>query len=150
MTRVCMIGDADTNLRVELMGYETARKALAQYEFETPFENSVAVQTLSLGSAVSLLNDLNWYLVRLVDLSLVQEPSISEDEWLTRDLARQVRDGDVRPEETDEYRAIYGLENGRLVEPMFATPIEGELPAYDLRDVEETVVVRVTGDEFSG
>jgi hypothetical protein len=145
-----MIGEDDVDLRLDLMGYETARRALAQYDFETPFENSVAVQTISLGSAVALLNDLNWYLVRLVDLALVQEPSISEDEWLTRNLARQVRDGDVRPEETDEYRAIYGLEDGRLVEPMYATPIDGELPAYDLRDVDETVTVRVTGAEFSG
>jgi len=150
MTTVCMVGDPDENLQVELMGYETARKALAQYDFEQPFENSVAVRTVSLGSAVSLLNDLNWYLVRLVDLALIQEPSISEDEWLTRNLARQVRDGDVRPEETDEYRAIYGLENGRLVEPMYATPIDGQLPEYDLRDVDETVIVRVTGQEFSG
>lgn len=150
MTRVCMIGDEDVNLQVEIMGYETARKALAQYDFEHPFENSLAVDTISLGSAVSLLNDLNWYLVRLVDLPLIQEPSISTDEWLSRNLARQVRDGDVRPEETDEYRAIYGLENGRLVEPMYATPIDGELPGYDLRDVDETVIVRVTGSEFSG
>jgi hypothetical protein len=150
MTRVCMVGDDDVDLRLDIMGYETARKALAPYDFEAPFENSVAVQTISLGAAVALLNDLNWYLVRLVDLALVQEPSISPDEWLSRDLARQVRDGDVRPEETDEYRAIYGLENGRLVEPMYATPIGGQLPAYDLRDVEETVTVRVTGDEFSG
>lgn len=145
-----MIGDPETTLQVEIMGYETARRALAPYDFEQPFENSLAVETISLGSAVALLNDLNWYLVRLVDLALVQEPSISGDEWLTRNLARQVRDGDVRPEETDEYRAIYGLEDGRLVEPMYATPIDGHLPAYDLRDVDETVVVRVTGDEFSG
>jgi hypothetical protein len=36
----------------------------------------------------------------------------------------------------------------RLVDPMFVTRTGPELPTYDLRDVEETVVVRVTETEF--
>jgi len=77
VTRVCLLGDPDVNLTYELLSRETARDALATYEIEEPFENSVAVDTVSLGAAVSLLNDLNWYLVRFVDEALVREPSVS-------------------------------------------------------------------------
>jgi hypothetical protein len=148
MTRVCLVGSPDVNLRYELLSRETARAALATYDLRSPFENSVAVETVSLGAAVALLNDLNWYLVRFVDAAFVLEPSISDDEWLTRDLAARVRDGDVRPEETKERVKVYGLDGDELVEPMYAARVDGELPEYDLRDVDETVVVRVSESEF--
>lgn len=148
MTRVCLLGSPDVSLRYELLSRETARAALATYDLRSPYENTLAVETVSLGSAVSLLNDLNWYLVRFTDEALVLEPSISDSEWLTRDLAAAVRDGHVRPEESDQRVKVYGVDDGELVEPMYVTRVDGELPDYDLRDVTETVVVRVTQDEF--
>ena len=150
MTRVCLLGDPDVELSYELLSRETARDALATYDIEEPFENSVAVDTVSLGAAVSLLNDLDWYLVRFVEEALVLEPSVATDEWLSRDLAREVRDGEVPPEETDQRLKVFGLVDGRPVEPLFVRRRQGETPAYDLRDVEETVVVRVSEAEFSG
>jgi hypothetical protein len=150
MTRVCVIGDPDVTLRYELLSRETARAALATYDLRERFENSVCLETVSLGAAVALLNDLNWYLVRFADAALVLEPSVSETEWLSRDLASAVRDGRVDPEETDARLKIYGLVDGELVEPMYVTRVDGTAPEYDLRDVEETVVVRVTDDEFAG
>ena len=150
MTRVCLLGDPDVNLTYELLSRETARDALATYDIEEPFANSLAVDTVSLGAAVALLNDLNWYLVRFVDEALVREPSISTDEWLSRDLAREVRDGAVPPEETDQRLKLFGLVDGRPVEPLYVRRKQGETPEYDLRDVEETVVVRVSESEFSG
>ena len=150
MTRVCLLGDPDVNLTYELLSRETARDALATYDIEEPYANSLAVDTVSLGAAVALLNDLNWYLVRFVDEALVREPSISTDEWLSRDLAREVRDGAVPPEETDQRLKLFGLVDGRPVEPLFVRRRQGETPEYDLRDVDETVVVRVSESEFSG
>lgn len=150
MTRVCLIGSPEVDVRYELLSRETARAALATYDLSRPFENSIAVETVSLGAAVSLLNDLSWYLVRFVDLALVLEPSVSEDEWLTRELATAIRDGEVDPDDSGEFLAVYGLADGRLVEPMYASRIDGEIPDYDLRDVEETVVVRVSEGEFGG
>ncbi|WP_280585275.1 DUF5804 family protein [Halorubrum sp. Boch-26] len=150
MTRVCLLGDPDVNLTYELLSRETARDALATYDIEEPFANSLAVDTVSLGAAVSLLNDLNWYLVRFVDEALVREPSVSTDEWLSRDLAREVRDGAVPPEETDQRLKLFGLVDGRPVEPLYVRRKQGETPEYDLRDVEETVIVRVSESEFSG
>lgn len=150
MTRVCLVGDPEVNLQYELFSRETARDALQTYDVTEPFDNSLAVETVSLGAAVSLLNDINWYLVRFVDEALVMEPSISETEWLSRELATTVRDGDARHEETDQLLKVFGVEEGALVEPMFLARQQGEVPEYDLRDVDETAIVRVSEDEFVG
>ena len=147
---MCLLGDPEVELAYELLSRETARDALATYEITEPFENSVAVDTVSLGAAVALLNDLNWYLARFVDEALVSEPSVATDEWLSRELAQAVRDGDVPPEETDRRLKVFGLVDGRPVEPLFVRRRQGERPEYDLRDVDETVVVRVSESEFSG
>jgi len=159
MTRVCLVGDDDVVLQYELLNRETAREALATYDLQEPFDNSVALETMSLGAAVTLLNDLNWYLVRFVETALVLEPSVSDEEWLSRELAAAIRDGEVTAAESDRFLTIYGLEptdpdeastdaRPRLVEPMYVTRTGDRLPEYDLRDVEETVLVRVTESEF--
>jgi hypothetical protein len=153
MTRACLLGTEETDLPVDLLTYETAREALSSYDLDEPFANSIAVETISLGAAVALLNDLQWYIVRLIEEAIVLEPSVDESEWLSRDLAEAIRDEAVDPEDTGEFLAIYGLEEREegppaLVEPMFARRIDGDHPEYDLRDVEETVVVRVTEAEF--
>ncbi|NGM71517.1 hypothetical protein G6M89_21460 [Natronolimnobius sp. AArcel1] len=177
MTRVCLIGDPDYTLQYELLSRETSREALTTYELRRPFENSIALRTVSIGAAVSLLNDLQWYLTRFVDEALIKHPSLSTDEWLSRPLAEELRNGTLEPAETGEYCKIYGLEresnpstaedapsNGettqpdetdsspvrpRLVEPLYVRRTDGELPTYDLRDVEETLVVRLTEAEYS-
>jgi hypothetical protein len=148
VTRVCIVGSDEVNLRYELLSRETSRAALATYDLDEPFENSVAVDTVSLGAAVSLLNDLNWYLVRFADHAFVRDASIDPAEWLSRDLARAVRDGRLAAAETDEYAAVFGVVDGRLVEPMYVTRVDGGLPEYDLREVDGTVVVRLTAAEF--
>lgn len=150
MTRVCLIGADNVDLQYELLSRETARKALATYDLSQPFENAIALDTVSLGAAVALLNDLNWYLVRFADDALIKEPSISEDEWLSRELATQVRERELPPEETDRLLRIFGVQDGRLVEPMYVTRVTESVPSYDLREVDETVVVRVAEDEFGG
>ena len=149
MTRICLVGSDDVDLRYELLSRETARAAVSTYDLSQPFANTVALETVSLGGAVALLNDLNWYLVRFADTALVQEPSISETEWLSRDLATAVRDRELPPEETDQRLCVFGVDDDQLVEPMYVTRVDGEIPTYDLRDVDETVVVRVSKDEFS-
>ena len=150
MTRVCLVGSDDVDLRYELLSRETARAALSTYDLSQPFENAIALETVSLGAAVALLNDLNWYLVRFADTALVEEPSISETEWLSRDLAIAVRDRELPPEETDQRLCVFGVDDNQLVEQMYVTRVDGEIPGYDLRDVDDTVVVRVTAEEFSG
>ncbi len=194
MTRVCLVGEGDVNLQYELLSRETAREALATYDPGQPYENTLAVETVSLGAAVALLNDLDWYLARFVSAAFVREPSIDGEEYLSRDLATAVRDGEVAPEERGDLLTVYGVDDGRLVEPMYVrrsdaadrdheadpdatapvspgTPSveesgpddasrgdggdeedddDRDRPSYDLREVEETVVVRVTEAEFAG
>ena len=118
MTRVCIVGKEGVTLRYELLSRETARAALSTYDLREPFANSLAVETVSLGAAVSLLNDLNWYLVRYADLAMVLEPSVSETEWLSRGLATAVRNETVPVDETDRFLTVYGVVDDQLVDPM--------------------------------
>ena len=148
MTRVCLVGKDDVELRYELVSRETARDALATYELTAPYQNTVALETVSLGAAVSILNDLNWYLVRFVEESLVFDPSISDEEWLSRELATAIRNNEYEPEASGRYLKVFGIDDSELLEPMFLTRTGPELPSYDLHDVEDTLVVRVTEAEF--
>jgi len=176
MTRVCLVGDGDVNLRYELLSRETSRNALVTYDLREPYENALGIETVSLGGAVSLLNDLDWYLVRFVEEALVLEPSVSDDEWLSRDLAAAIREDRIDPDESGRYLKVYGIEpadgtesNGeestdatgnesadgptqerppKLVEPMLVARTGETIPEYDLRDVEETLTVRLTESEF--
>jgi hypothetical protein len=186
MTRVCLLGDDDVNLKYELLSRETARDALVTYDLREPFENAIGIETVSLGAAVALLNDLDWYLIRFVDAAFVKEPSVSETEWLSRDLAAAIRDDRLDPAETERFLKVYGVERldsdthsegeadadeeadgepdrddaddtpaeptqdrpPRLVEPMLVARTGETIPEYDLRDVDETLTVRVTEAEF--
>lgn len=197
MTRVCLVGEDGCTLQYELLSRETAREALMSYDLQEPFANSVAVETVSLGAAVSLINDLDWYLVRFVSDVLVQEPSVSEEEWLSRKLATTIRNDEIAPAETGRLLKVYGLvhpatagedvptpttgqqtndddtsDEGegtagdptagqsrptsesrypgpmKLVDPMLVARTGDRVPEYDLRDVLDTVVVRVTESEF--
>lgn len=150
MTTVCIVGAPDVEVRFELLSRETAREALSTYDLASPWENTLAVETVSLGAAVALLNDLDWYLARFAEAALVHEPSISDEEWLSRGLATAVRDDEIAPGDTGRYLAVYGVDAGRLVEPMYVTRRDDEVPGYDLREVEGTVVVRVAEEEFGG
>jgi hypothetical protein len=156
VTVVCLLGEQGTDVQYELLSRETAREALMTYSFAEPFRNSLAVETVSLGAAVSLCNDLDWYLLRFVDQAIIREPSITSDEWLSRSLATAVRDEQIPPSKTGERLAIYGVVDGSPTEPMYVTrraktedSSYKTLPSYDLRQVEETVVVRVTANEFN-
>jgi len=148
MTEVCFRGQPDADIRESLLQYDTATAALSPYDMREPFENSIAVDTVSLGAAMSLLNDLSWYLARTTAEVLLRDPSVSATEWLSRDLAGAIRNSEIEPAETGEYLKVYGEENGTLLEPMYVTRRNGSIPEYDLADVEETVVVRVTSGEF--
>ncbi|UPM43111.1 DUF5804 family protein [Halocatena salina] len=152
MTRVCLVGRESHDLHTELVSRQTARKALSTYHLERPYANTVAIETISLGAAVSFCNDLSWYLARFAAAALVLEPSVSETEWLSQELATAIRDGTISPEEHTPHRVVYGVvsdEDGPpcLVDPTYTTVTDGRAPEYDQHDVDETVVVRITESE---
>jgi hypothetical protein len=136
VTQVCLVGE-DCDIRYELLSRETARRALSTYDLAEPYTNTLVLTTVSLGAAVSLLNDLNWYLVRFASDALVRDPSISDEEWLSRPLAEAVRDGQIQPDETGNAYKIYGIEDDALTGPTFATD----------SDHAEGLVVRITEAE---
>ncbi|WP_435115389.1 DUF5804 family protein [Halolamina sp. C58] len=146
MAQVCLLGEPESDLRYELLSRETAREALSTYELREPYANSLALDTVSIGAAVSLLNDLNWYLVRFVRTALVQSDSVSETEWLSRELATAIRDGDVDPADTGDFLQVYGVEEGRPQDPAFVER-EGDWTP-EREGYDEVLVVRVTEDEF--
>jgi hypothetical protein len=158
MAQVCLLGKDETQLRFELLSRETARDALTTYDLREPYENTLELSTVSIGAAVALLNDLNWYLVRFVQDSWVQSDSVSETEWLSRKLAAAVRDGDISPEETGEYLRLYGIEANQLVDPIHARREDvtgesgagavGETAVPERDDYDQLLVVRVTEEEF--
>ncbi|GAB7012861.1 DUF5804 family protein [Halolamina salina] len=148
MAQVCLLGEPESDLRYELLSRETAREALSTYELWEPYANSLALDTVSIGAAVSLLNDLNWYLVRFVRAALVQSDSVSETEWLSRELATAIRDGEVDPAETGELLQVYGVEDGRPENPVFVER-EGDWTP-EREGYDEVLVVRVTESEFDG
>jgi len=160
MAQVCLLGKEGEQLRYELLSRETARDALATYDLREPYANTLALDTVSIGAAVALLNDLNWYVVRFVRDALVQSDSVSETEWLSRELATQLRDGEIEPRETGEFLRLYGVEENELVDPIQARreDVTGEgAPEEDddgagvpeREDYDELLVVRVAESEFS-
>lgn len=139
------MGRGGVDLEYELVASETSREALSTYDrLECPLDNAVEVWTSSLGAALALLNDLDWYLRRYARWVAVLEPSVSEEEWLSRRLATRVYERDLDPEETEGYYAVHGVRDGELLEPMFARSAAG----YDLYEVDSVVVTRITEEEY--
>ena len=148
MTEVCVVAKEGATLPGDLYAYETAYRALSTYDLEPRWENALVVETISLGTAMSLLNDLDWYLARVSGDAFVRDPSVDPDEWLSRPLARAVRDSEVDPAEPVNRLRAYGVEDGRLVDPTMVLRGEAQEGVYERSEYEETVVVRVTQDEF--
>lgn len=151
MASVCFVTDPEADPREGLLSFETARQALSTYDLAQPYTNALRIETVSLGAAVALLDDLAWYLRRTVEDAIVLEPSISPDEWLSRELATAIREERLTPAETTPLVKVYGVDNGRLVEPMYAERRrDGSIPGYDLREVDDSLVVRVSQRAFGG
>ena len=146
MTRVRVLGKDEYDLRGELLTSETSREALSTYDFlETRIENAVVVETATLGGALALLNDLDWYLTRYARASEVLEPSVSEDEWLSRRLAERIYEGKIEADDTDEFYVVRGVKDGELLQPLYS---RGEPAEYDLAETDFVTVTRLDESEF--
>ncbi len=146
MTRVRLIGKDEYDLREELRSSETSRRALSTYEFKyTPLDNVVEVETATIGAGLALLNDLNWYVRRYCRAAELLDPEVSEEEWLSRELARKLYETEMEPEDTREYLKVRGVREGELLEPLYARE---EPPEYDLAESEYSVVTRIDETEF--
>ena len=149
VTSVRILGKEDVDLRGELLTSETSREALSTYDFlETSIDNAVVIGTATLGGALALLNDIDWYLTRYARATEVLEPSVSEDEWLSRRLAERLyenREEGTNPEETDEFYVVRGVRDGDLLQPLYS---RGEPAEYDLAETDSVTVTRLDETEF--
>ena len=146
VARVRVLGKDEYDLRGELLTSETSREALSTYDFlETRIENAVVVETATLGGALALLNDLDWYLTRYARASEVLEPSVSEEEWLSRRLAERVYEGKIDADDTDDFYVVRGVSDGELLDPLYS---RGESAEYDLAETDFVTVTRLDESEF--
>ena len=146
VTRVRILGEEGVDIRGELLTSQTSREALSTYDFlETRIENAVLVETATLGGALALLNDIDWYLTRYARASEVLEPSVSETEWLSRRLAESMYEHGLEPDETDEFYVVRGVRDGDVLQPLYS---RGEPAEYDLAETDFVTVTRVDEEEF--
>mgnify|MGYP006926871266 CR=1 FL=1 len=146
MTRVRILGKDGYDIRGELLSSETSREALATYDLiDSPIKNAVVVETATLGGALALLNDLDWYLTRYARASEVLEPSVSEDEWLSRRLAERVYESRIDADETAEFYVVRGVEDGEVLDPLYSRNQPAE---YDLAEVDFVTTTRIDETEF--
>lgn len=96
----------------ELLTSETSRDALRFYRpVETPA--GVAISVVSLGSALSLVADLRWYVKRYMRTVLFE---ISAGVYCSYGLAREVYfERAVTLGNTWEFRLIYRMKDGQVV-----------------------------------
>ena len=96
----------------ELLNSETSRGALRFYRpVETPL--GIAISVASLGSALSLVADLRWYVRKYMRGVLFE---ISSGVYCSYGLARVVYfDRAVTLGDTWEFRLIYRMKDGRVV-----------------------------------
>ncbi len=146
MPRIRLYGDDDYDLRFELVTSETSREALSTYELrDVGIENTVELEVTSLGSAIALLNDLNWYIMRYVDWVDVMEPDISEDEWLSRKLVTEIYEERMDPDDSSRFYMIRGVKDGEILEPLYVKDSPSD---YDLHEVDFEIVTRISEEEF--
>ena len=152
MTEVRLIGMGHIDLLPILMEHEVSRNALSPYDLTIPFENSIDLTTISIGAAVSLLNDLNWYLSRYVEEALIREPSIHKKEWISRKLAVAIRNEKIRPRNSNKFLKIYSTISSdntlKLTQPAFLTREQLATTKSTHQVSESSFYIRLLATEF--
>lgn len=135
-----------------LMAHETPKQILSLHNVTIPFENSIDISTISLGSSLSLLNDLHWYLSRYVGEVLILEPSIDEKEWLSRKLATSIRNEEISVQKSKNFLKIYSIISisgiSKLAPPIFTSRKNISSLNPLLNDSNSTIFIRLLSSEF--
>jgi hypothetical protein len=140
---VLFLPKAGVALYRELLNSETSRDALRFYRpVETPA--GVALSVVSLGSALSLVADLRWY-VRKYMYGVLFE--ISPGVYCSYGLARKVYfDRAVTLGDSSEFRLIYRMKDGQVVREEQVLP--GRERARSGTEESPEIEVWCTEDEF--
>jgi hypothetical protein len=107
------------DLHHTLFASETSRLALRFYHPEK-MPCGVVISATSLGSALSMVSELRWYIRRYVREVLFE---LKKGVYCTRTLAQDVYyERAVVLEDTWKYRRLYGFKNGQLISAVVMTP----------------------------
>lgn len=147
--RLVLVPREGVDLYSELLASETSREALRFYQPErTPA--GVEVTVASLGSALSLVSDLRWYVRRYMHDVIFE---VAPGTFCTAEIARKIyEEREPVLQKGWKFRRVYTFRAGSLVsdEPMDPGRINGE--KEENTGATETVRVEVwcTKDQFFG
>jgi hypothetical protein len=133
------------DLHTTLYSSETSRMVLRFYHPKRK-PCGVFITTTSLGSALSLVSELRWYIRRYVRESLFQ---VAKDVFCTQQLAQDVyyeRTAVLGP--AWKYRRLYGFREGKLITQIVMSP-ESTVEEYhqEYAGVDKAIEIWCTEDE---
>ena len=153
--KILIIEREGSDLYTTLYDSDTSRAMLRFYH---PVRHPVGVEitTASLGSALSLVSELRWYLQRYVDEVLFTEDG---SVYLTRSLAEAVYERGVTLSEPWPHRFRYRIHAGKIYRSpwdlaAFGAPAEGgpgiaPPPPHPDSDQDQVLEVWSTSDEYA-
>ncbi|KUG20672.1 MAG: hypothetical protein KO206_02180 [Methanomicrobiaceae archaeon] len=121
------------DLFATLLKSETSRAALAFYR-PSRLDYGVLIRVASLGSALSLVSELRWYIRRYVRDVFFE---VSDGVYCSRLLAEQIYERDVKLEMPWAHRRLSVMRDGRQVASLWmreGTERENYRGDYDPRD----------------
>ncbi|MFA5331817.1 MAG: DUF5804 family protein [Methanoregula sp.] len=144
---VLLIQRHGIDLHHTLFASETSRLALRFYH-PKKLPCGVYITVSTLGSALSLVSELRWYIRRYVRETLF-EVEKGKDIFCTQDLAKDVYyERAVILESPWAWRRLYGLNNGRLVVQLVMAPgLTAAEYEKDLSGTDQTLEIWCTQDE---
>ncbi len=113
-----LIQKEDIDLYRTLLESETSREILRFYRPEKR-ECGVIIQNSTLGGALSLISELNWYIRRYVaDLFLEISPGL----YCTRDFATDVYQRSNKMKETWNCSKLISIKDGTILDELWINP----------------------------
>ncbi len=109
---VLLVQADGVDLYATLLKSETSRGVLRFYH-PSRLEFGVLIRTASLASSLSIISEIRWYIRRYVEVVLFR---LSEETYCSFELAKQVYERDTKLAAPWEYRLLYGIQDGRLVQ----------------------------------
>jgi hypothetical protein len=123
--KVILIGLEGTDLYTTLYDSDTSR-AMLRFYHPVRHPAGVEITTASLGSALSLVSELRWYLQRYVDEVLFTEDG---SVYLTHDLASGVYERGVTLTRPWPHRFRYRIHGGKIYRSAWDLAAFGDSPA---------------------
>ena len=142
---VLLIQREGTDLHHTLFASETSRLALRFYH-PKKVPSGVYITVATLGSALSLVSEVRWYIYRYVRETLFED---EKGIFCTQTFAQNVYyERTINVEKTWAFRRLYGFSHGRLTRRIVMSPgSTAQDYSRDLTGTDTTIEVWCTEDE---